>query len=108
MNPDDTDTFLGFFALDWKEMVVMEETGRIKMASEPDSPPDSKHLPIQASKLPLLQQLINSLLGPIWRAGQACGEAQRWISYSGNMAKGNKMAQERDREEKFSGVAILN
>jgi hypothetical protein len=60
MNPGDTDTFLGFFALDWKEMVVMEETGRIKMASEPDSPPDSKHLPIQASKLPLLQQLINS------------------------------------------------
>jgi hypothetical protein len=60
MNQGDADTLFGPFCTWLERDDRYGRTSGLKMASEPDSSPDSKHLPIQASKLPSLQRLVNS------------------------------------------------
>jgi hypothetical protein len=76
------------------------------VASEPDSSPDSKHLPIQASKLPPPTAASQFLLASIWRAGQARGEAQDG-EYHESITKEDIRAQEGHRKgdgEKFGAA----
>jgi hypothetical protein len=90
MNQGDADTLFGPFCTWLERDDRYGRTSGLKMASEPDSSPDSspdsKHLPIQSQQAPLTAAASQFLLALIWRAGQACGEAQDGECY-GSMAR---------------------